>query len=82
MKKINLLLCIALLAFGFGVSAQQTEPVGPFTVTTAATVTKMPSIASRSELIPSVDKPVPMQDGRATKNKIIIFLSLFHYQMN
>ena len=72
MKKINLLLCIALLAFGFGVSAQQTEPVGPFTVTTAATVTKMPSIASRSELIPSVDKPVPMQDGRATKNKIII----------
>jgi subtilisin-like proprotein convertase family protein len=72
MKKFNLLLCIALLAFGFGVSAQQVEPVGPFTVTTAATVTQMPSIASRSELIPSVDKPVPMQDGRATKNKILI----------
>ncbi|WP_298349223.1 proprotein convertase P-domain-containing protein [uncultured Dokdonia sp.] len=72
MKKINLLLCIALLAFGFGVSAQQVEPVGPFTVSTAATVTQMPSIASRSELIPSVDKPVPMQDGRATKNKILI----------
>ncbi|EAQ39445.1 hypothetical protein MED134_08141 [Dokdonia sp. MED134] len=71
MKKINLLLCIALLAFGFGISAQETEPVGPFTVTTAATVTQMPSIASRSELIPSVDKPGPVQDGRASKYEIV-----------
>ena len=72
MKKINFLLCVVLLAFGLGVTAQQAEPVGPFTVTTAATVTQMPSIASRTELIPSVDKPVPMQDGRATRNKALI----------
>ncbi|WP_405251296.1 proprotein convertase P-domain-containing protein [Dokdonia sp. Asnod3-C12] len=72
MKQIYSLLVAALLAFSFGVSAQQTKPVGPFSVTTAATVTQMPSIQSRTTLIPSVDKKIKMQDGRATKNQILI----------
>ncbi len=72
MKQLNFLLVAVLMALSLEVSGQQTESVGPFSVTTAGTVTQMPSIASRTELIPSIDKPVPMQDGRATKNKILI----------
>ena len=45
MKKINLLLCIALLAFGFGVSAQQKMPAGNTGTMPAPTV--VPSIAQQ-----------------------------------
>ena len=72
MKKIYSLLFAVLLGFSLGVSAQQSKPVGPFSVTTAATVTQMPSIQSRSKLIPSVDKEIKVQDGRATRNEILI----------
>jgi ABC-type proline/glycine betaine transport system permease subunit len=48
MKKIYSLLVAVLLGFSLGVTAQQSKPVGPFSVTTAATVTQMPSIQSRS----------------------------------
>lgn len=75
MKKINFLLCVFLLAFGFGISAQQQQQnvdgVTPFWTGPAATVTVMPSIASRSVLIPSEEKEGQVQDGRASKYVIV-----------
>ncbi len=71
MKKITFFLCAVLFALSFGVSAQQVEPASPFWTGQAATVTQMPSIASRSELIPAVEKPGPVEDGRASKYEIV-----------
>lgn len=73
MKKFNFLLCIILLAFGSEVLAQQQnkDGVAPFWTGPAATVTVMPSIASRSVLLPSEEKEGQVQDGRASKYVIV-----------
>lgn len=70
MKRIFTLCAVLLMAFGFNVNAQD-APAKPFTVGVAATVTKMPSIASRAQLFPSTEKEGSVQDGRASKNLVV-----------
>lgn len=73
MKKFNFLLFVLLLAFGSEILAQQQnkDGVAPFWTGPAATVTVMPSIASRSVLLPSEEKEGQVQDGRASKYVIV-----------
>ncbi len=72
MKKFTRLLFASFLALGLGVNAQQEGSQGPYSVTTAETVTVVSSIASRMNTIaPARAKEGPVQDGRASKNIII-----------
>ncbi len=72
MKYLLKFLFAILCGFSINISAQSnTDGVAPFVVTTASEVTLMPSIASRSVLFPSEEKASPIQDGRASKHKIV-----------
>lgn len=61
----------ALMLVGISAFAQQVESVKPFSVDKAASVTVMPSIASRTTLHPSVEKKGDVQDGRTTRSIVV-----------
>ncbi len=75
MKKVTLVLSAVLLLLSIMVTAQETKKGNkPIAINKADKVTVMPSISSRSngELYPSTEKNGEIQDGRATRHKIVI----------
>lgn len=71
MKNLSKLVLVVLLSFGFNTIAQNSDGVAPFWSGTADKVTAMPSIASRTNLLPSTEKEGQVQDGRASKYIIV-----------
>lgn len=71
MKNFTRLVLLVLMTIGWGMTAQNTDGNAPFYVGQAETVTQMPSIASRTNLIPSTEKEGFVQDGRASKYVIV-----------
>ena len=71
MKNLLKLALVVFVSFGFNTMAQNSDGVAPFWTGQAESVTVMPSIASRTNLIPSTEKEGQVQDGRASKYVIV-----------
>lgn len=71
MKNFTKAVLLLLTSLGLSLSAQNADGNAPFWVGQAETVTTMPSIASRTNLLPSEEKEGQVQDGRASKYVIV-----------
>jgi len=69
--KSNYYLVILLLFLGVGVNAQQIEPQNANYVGTVAGMRVVPSLASRSALIPAQPLTGEPKDGRSTRNVVV-----------